>query len=219
MKRKMCAAHSIDLCNSCFMLEPPRRSLDRSEGPDASSECFGVPLIMASFILCPSSKRGEKKVVSEWEKLEERSKNDLVIELMYWKTLYSVLRNDQDDACSMPMVERSDSGTGFSDFDPGEIATDSWAEKIALFAMAHPRDSEFWPCDLMDYGLTDQQSYDVCKRLLDKGILLLPAGVALRRFDNRSSSLRESVDQNMRKVRKKRLANGRSLRNCLKTSS
>lgn len=119
-------------------------------------------------------------MVSEWEDLEKLSKDEVIIELMYWKTLYSILRNDQDDSCSMPELERSDAGTGFEDFDPGEITTDSWAEKIALFAIARAKGPEFWPCDLMDYGLTDQQSYDVCKRLLDEGRLILPAGVTPR---------------------------------------
>ncbi len=125
-------------------------------------------------------KGGEKEMVSEWEKLEGQPKDDLIIELMHWKTLYSILRNDQDDSCSMPELERSDAGSEFEDYDPGEVTTDSWAEKIALFAIARSKDAEFWPCDLMGYGLTDQQSYDVCKRLHDEGRLILPAGVILR---------------------------------------
>ncbi len=119
-------------------------------------------------------------MTSEWEKLEELSKDELIIELMHWKTLYSILRNEQDGSCPMPELERSDAGSGFEDFDPGEVTTDRWAERIALFAIAHWDDSEFWPCDLMDYGLTDQQSYVVCKRLLDEGRLDLPDGVVLR---------------------------------------
>ncbi len=100
---------------------------------------------------------GEWEMTSEWEKLEELSKDELIIELMHWKTLYSILRNEQDDSCPMPELERSDAGSGFEDFDPGEVTTDRWAERIALFAIAHCDDQEFWPCDLMDYGLTDQQ--------------------------------------------------------------
>ncbi len=123
---------------------------------------------------------GEWEMTSEWEKLEELSKDELIIELMHWKTLYSILRNEQDDSCPMPELERSDAGSGFEDFDPGEVTTDCWAERIALFAIAHWDEPEFWPCDLMDYGLTDQQSYDVCKRLLDEGRLDLPDGVVLR---------------------------------------
>lgn len=123
-------------------------------------------------------KGGEKEMESEWEKLEKLSKDELIIELVHWKTLYSILRSEQDDSCDMPELVRSDAGSD-DDWNPGEITSDLWAEKIVLFAAARAEGLEFWPCDVMDYGLTDQQSYDICKRLHEEGRLILPSGVCL----------------------------------------
>lgn len=115
-------------------------------------------------------------MASEWEELMKLPKEELVIELIHMRTLYSILRGWQDDSCTMPVFERPESGDG-SHWEPGEITTDEWAERIALYAAAHPKDDVFYWCDLIDYGLTDDQAYDVCKRLRAEGRLVLPPGV------------------------------------------
>lgn len=56
----------------------------------------------------------------------------------------------------------------------------SWAERIALHGTAHPKDGMFYSCDLMDYGLTNDQSYDVCMRLFEERRLELPPNVRFR---------------------------------------
>ena len=118
-------------------------------------------------------------MASEWEELEKLSKDELIIELVHWKTLYSILRGMQDESCHLPKLERKDAAVEEGDFNPGEYTTDEWAEKIALYGVKHLDDNSFASCDLMDYGLTDDQSYDVCKRLLKEGKLILPEGAEL----------------------------------------
>ena len=59
----------------------------------------------------------------------------------------------------------------------GEPTTDEWAERIALYGAMHPKDVAFYSCDLMDYGLTEDQADEVCERLHREGRLRLPDGV------------------------------------------
>lgn len=118
-------------------------------------------------------------MASEWEELESWSKEDLIIELVRMRNLYGMLREDlgRDDPL-IPYMERKHTGEG-EDYVDGEETTDGWAERIALYGARHPKDGAFYYCDLMDYGLTDDQSYDVCRRLLEEGRLKLPEGIVL----------------------------------------
>ena len=118
-------------------------------------------------------------MASEWEELERLSKDELIIELVHWKTLYSILRGMQDESCYLPKLERKTVVPGDHTSDLGELTTDEWAEKVALYAAKNLDDDSFASCDLMDYGLTDEQSYQVCKRLLREGRLVLPDGAEL----------------------------------------
>lgn len=123
--------------------------------------------------------KGGEKITSEWEKLEKLSKEELIIRLVRMETLYSMLRSEQDDTCVLPEQPVKDASTDPDDFNPGELTTDEWAERIALYGAMHPKDGVFYSCDLMDYGLTDQQAYDTCKRLYREGRLKLPDGIDL----------------------------------------
>ncbi len=117
-------------------------------------------------------------MASEWEELESRSKEDLIIELVRMRNLYGMLREDmQPDNPLIPYMERKHTGEG-DDYVEGETTTDGWAERIALYGAMHPKDGAFYWCDLMDYGLTSDQSYDVCARLKAEGRLKLPDGVS-----------------------------------------
>ena len=118
-------------------------------------------------------------MVSEWEELESWSKEDLIIELVRMRNLYGMLREDMDpDDPTMPYMEPKHTGDG-DERQSGEQTTDEWAERIALYGAQHPKDGAFYYCDLMDYGLTDDQSYDICKKLLDEDRLKLPKDVVL----------------------------------------
>ena len=48
-----------------------------------------------------------------------------------------------------------------------------------MHATMHPKGKTFYSCDLMDYGLTDDQSYDICKKLFEEDRLNLPPGIEL----------------------------------------
>ncbi len=176
----MTAEHCACLCTGHASCLNAHRLLDRSESSLCSRRLSERLAYLVSLLPRLCKQKAWCEMISEWEKLETLSKDYIIIELMHWKTLYSILRNDQDDSCSMPEIERADSGSEFEDFNPGEVTSDSWAEKIALYAIARSEGPEFWPCDLRGYGLTDQQSFDVCKRLLDDGRLNLPSGIILR---------------------------------------
>lgn len=118
-------------------------------------------------------------MASEWEELENLSKNDLIIELVHMRNLYGMLREDHSkDDLLMPYMERKHTGKG-ENYVEGEKTTDEWAERIALYGAMHPKDGVFAYCDLMDYGLTDDQAYSICKKLLEEGRLKLPNGIRL----------------------------------------
>lgn len=116
-------------------------------------------------------------MASEWEDLMEMSKEDLVIELVRMRNLYGMLREDMDpDNPLMPYMERKHTGEG-EDYVEGETTTDEWAERIALYGAMRPKDSMFYSCDLMDYGLTEDQADEVCDRLYAEGRLRMPDGI------------------------------------------
>lgn len=115
-------------------------------------------------------------MVSEWEELESWSKEDLIIELVHMRTLYSLLRSEQGDDCPWPKMDVK-AIEDDEHWQPGQVTTDGWAERIALYGARHPKDDMFYWCDLMDYGLTEDQAYDVCKKLRAEGRLVLPSGV------------------------------------------
>ena len=122
------------------------------------------------------AKGGEKEMESEWERLEKLSKDELIIELVRMRNLYGLIREDQSSDCVYPMIEPLHTGEGDS-YVEGQLAPEVWAERIALYTMKHPKDGMFYSCDLMDYGLTSDQSYDVCKKLSDEGRMKLPSGI------------------------------------------
>ena len=117
-------------------------------------------------------------MASEWEELERLSKEELIIELVRMRHLYGTLREDMPDTCPLPFESSKRSEVNGESVE-GEPTTDEWAERIALYGAMHPKDGVFSYCDLMDYGLTDDQAYSVCKKLLDEGRLKLPDGVRL----------------------------------------
>ena len=118
-------------------------------------------------------------MASEWEELEAWSEEYLSIELVRMRHLYGMLREDHDeDDPLVPYMERKHTGEGDA-YVEGERTTDAWAERIALYGAMHPKDGVFAYCDLMDYGLTDDQAYGVCKRLLEEGRLKVPDGTRL----------------------------------------
>ncbi len=47
----------------------------------------------------------------------------------------------------------------------------------------HPKDGAFYWCDLMDYGLGEDQCYRVAEELLRNGHLKVPEGTSIDRND------------------------------------
>ena len=115
-------------------------------------------------------------MTSIWEQFEKLSKDELIIELVRWRNLYGLLREDQPADCVYPPLDPLRTGEGDAYLE-GQVAPASWAEKIALYAAKHPNDGMFYSCDLMDYGLTGDQSYEICEKLSEEGRLELPPGV------------------------------------------
>lgn len=121
-------------------------------------------------------KGGEKRMASEWEDLETLSKEELIIELVRMRHLYGTLREDMPDTCPLPFESSKRSEVNGESVE-GEPTTDEWAERIAMYGAMHPKDVAFYSCDLMDYGLTEDQADEVCERLHREGRLRLPDGV------------------------------------------
>ncbi len=118
-------------------------------------------------------------MASEWEELERLTKEELIIELVRMKNLYGMLReNMEPDNPLIPYMERLRTTDGDVYID-GQRTTDEWAERIALYGAMHPKDGMFYYCDLMDYGLTNDQAYSVCGKLIAEGRLKLPEGIRL----------------------------------------
>ena len=121
-------------------------------------------------------KGGEKGMISSWEELEKVSKDDLIIELMYWRTLYSIIRTENPDS-DWPELKRTGHMRDDGTFEPGERTTEEWARRIALYGISHVKTEEFCSCDLMDYGLCEDQCDEICDELSESGEMELPKGV------------------------------------------
>lgn len=115
-------------------------------------------------------------MASDWEELESWSKEDLIIELMHMRTIYSMLRSEQGDDCSWPDMDIQSIVDDEGFWEPGQLTTDEWAERIAIYAATRATE-DFYGSDLIYYGLTDGQGYDVVERLRAEGRLVLPPGV------------------------------------------
>ena len=140
--------------------------------PSVTAEMITTPFPMSG----ERMKGGEKRMASEWEELERLSKEELIIELVRMRHLYGTVREDMDPDLALPFMTSKRTGEGEDEIE-GEPTTDEWAERIALYGAMHPKDSMFYSCDLMDYGLTEDQSEDVCNRLYSEGRLKMPSGV------------------------------------------
>lgn len=169
-------------CDTCgFICSITDGYLSEMDSCPLDEEAFrmsisGNPISSTASISVQNGKGGENGMVSEWEELESWSKEDLIIELVHMRTLYSLLRSEQGDDCPWPKMDVK-AIEDDEHWQPGQVITDGWAERIALYAAAHPKDGMFYWCDLMDYGLTEDQAYDVCKKLRAEGRLVLPSGV------------------------------------------
>lgn len=116
-------------------------------------------------------------MASEWEELESWSKEDLIIELVRMRHLYGMFREDMDpDDPLVPYMEPLHYMEG-DEYVEGQWTTDEWAERIAIYGAMHPKDGMFYYCDLEDYGLTNDQAYEVCERLHREGRLKVPDGI------------------------------------------
>ncbi len=122
-------------------------------------------------------KGGEKGMASEWEELEKLSKEELIIELVHWKNMYGILRAEAGDSCVWPYAEPKGRHIG-GWIEPGEPTTHEWALKIAKHAISNFKGGVFDACDLMDYGLDEEQCREICRELNAKDELNLPEGVA-----------------------------------------
>lgn len=120
--------------------------------------------------------KGGENMKSEWEELESWSKEDLIIELVHWRNMYGIVRVEQDDDCPWPYAAPKEHDVGGWPH-PGDRTTDEWAERIALFGAMHPKNGEFDCIDLMDYGLDEDQAYEVCERLRHEGRLNVSEGI------------------------------------------
>ena len=115
-------------------------------------------------------------MVSSWEELETKSKDDLIIELMYWRTLYSILYAENPDE-NWPDEDRRGYIDEYGSFTPGEWTTHEWAKKIAKYGIARVKTEDFCSCDLMDYGVCGDQCEEICSELIESGEFDLPEGV------------------------------------------
>ena len=101
-----------------------------------------------------------EKTVSEWEKLENLSKDELIIELVRARTLLRLETDDEpDDYINNPAG--------------GEKTTDNWARKIVLYAYNHhgvPDDFDY--PDVYDYGLHGAQAEEVFENLIAEGSVI-----------------------------------------------
>ncbi|WP_400227002.1 hypothetical protein [Methanomethylophilus alvi] len=116
-------------------------------------------------------------MASEWEELEKLSKDELIIELVHWKNMYGIIRASEDEGCPWPYAEPKGRHAG-GWIEPGEVTTHEWALKIAKYAISRFTGDVFDPCDLMDYGLDEEQCCEICRELNERGELNLPDGVA-----------------------------------------
>ncbi len=92
---------------------------------------------------------------SEWEELENLSKDELIIELVKARR---AMRN-------MCIVLDEISKTGASDFmyDAGEKPSSAWLEKIAAYAVSElDSDSDLDNADLEAYGVDHDTAIDYC---------------------------------------------------------
>ena len=81
------------------------------------------------------------------------------------------------DTCPLPFESSKRTDVNGESVE-GEPTTEDWAERIAQYGAMHPKDVAFYSCDLMDYGLTEDQAEEVCERLHREGSLNLPDGVS-----------------------------------------
>lgn len=123
-----------------------------------------------------ANKKGEE-MVSEWEKLEALSKDELIIELVHWRNLYGILRVEQSHDCPWPYAVPLSVETDDGWLHAGQVTTYRWAKSIAQYAASHVVGDEFDPIDLMDYGLDEIQAIEVCNDLYEKNELGLPPGI------------------------------------------
>lgn len=89
--------------------------------------------------------------------------------------MYGIIRVEQDEGRPWPYVAPKEHDVDGWPY-PGERTSDEWAERIALYGAMHPKDGEFDCIDLMDYGLDEDQAYEVCGRLHREGRLRVPDG-------------------------------------------
>lgn len=126
--------------------------------------------------------KGGERTKSEWEELEALSKEELIIELVHWKNMYGIIRVEQDGDCPWPYAEpkgRDENGW----IRAGEKTSHKWAKVIARYAAARTTKNEFLPCDLMDYGMDEDQCDEICRELREKNELKLPDGVTYQGDD------------------------------------
>lgn len=98
---------------------------------------------------------GEWEMTSEWEKLEELTKDELIIELVK-------ARRAMRNMCSL-LHEISDDGASHYLYDAGEKPSDEWLSKIVNYAKSElePGD-ELDGSDLERYGVDGRTAERCC---------------------------------------------------------
>ena len=81
-----CVSSKVSTCGNCSSC---------GKANILPEQTISVPIIV---------KGGEKEMVSEWDRLMQLPKEDLVIQLVYWKNMYGILRVCEDDSCPWPCV-------------------------------------------------------------------------------------------------------------------
>lgn len=118
-------------------------------------------------------KGGEKEMVSEWEKLEKLSKDELIIELVKERherriidyRLRSILELDYPVDRQIPVYcEEEDLSEGST--------SDDWAYRVSLYAYEQWDDKDdFDPFCAMAYGLDEEQSVEAYRKMRVNGII------------------------------------------------
>lgn len=110
----------------------------------------------------PLIKRESDKTKSEWEELEDLSKEELIIELIHTRT---ILRLKTEDGSDNPDYIDNPAN--------GKRTTEAWARRIVTYAYEHhdiPDDFDY--PDVYDYGLHGSQAEEIFEKLVAEGRII-----------------------------------------------
>lgn len=169
----MTAEHCACLCTGHASCLNAHRLLDRSESSLCSRRLSERLAYLVSLLPRLCKQKAWCEMISEWEKLEALSKDELIIELMKERTahrelnraLRSLIELDYPSDKVLPIYSDDD------DPDYGYASKD-WLSKIATYAYHNSTDRDsFSFSDLRSYGLSDDMADAAYLLLRQKGVI------------------------------------------------